>query len=94
MPLLCIKEINLEKNSILLSLKQILQENAPSLSEASYDVSYEALVLGRKYGNNYIVVIKDLWVEAILESHNLLQSGDIVRVRAIRLSPPAEFILD
>ena len=94
MPLLCIKEINLEKNSILLSLKQILQENAPSLSEASYDVSYEALVLGRKYGNNHIVVIKDLWVEAILESHNLLQSGDIVRVRAIRLSPPAEFILD
>ena len=51
-------------------------------------------MLGRKYGNNYIVVIKDLWVEAILESHNLLQSGDIVRVRAIRLSPPAEFILD
>lgn len=93
-PSLYIKDINLEKNIIILSLKQILQDNEIYLSEASYDTSYKALVLGKQIGNSYIAIIKDIWVEAILESNKSLLPGEIVPVRAIRLCDPAEFILD
>lgn len=91
---LAIKEIDLENNKILLSLKSVLELNKIRISDMSYDNSYEAIVLG-KIRKDYVVLVKGVWIEGIFESTNIYNVGDFINIRPAKLSgEPIIFILD
>lgn len=75
---LCIKQIDLEKNRIFLSLKDLTQKNF-SAANLDYGVEYSGVILGRK-NKNYAVLIKNEMVEGILETTNTYSVGEIISV--------------
>lgn len=74
------KEINLEKENIICSLREILISNLSNL-ELSYDDCLEVIILNKKR-EGYITIILGNWVQALLESEHNYQVGDKVKVRA------------
>jgi small subunit ribosomal protein S1 len=80
---LCIKSINVEKNHIVLSLKDILLANRNKIELIEYGDSVYGRVIGKKQ-NDYIVLIENIWTDALLESDKKLSIGQ--RVEMIKAS--------
>lgn len=80
---LCIKNIDNEKNSVILSLKEILLSNRSRIEEIEWGKVVYGRVLGIK-NNNYIVMLEGYWTDALLESDNHLNVGQ--RVEMIKAS--------
>ena len=91
-----IKEIDLDKNRIILSLKSLTQRNSEKTEILEYESSYKLKVLGKnKYKNIYGVLLPKLWIEGTLESETLLQTGACVEARPVRKNDlDASFIID
>lgn len=90
---LVIKDINLEQNRILLSLRNLTMENSRMIKKISYQEQYDAIVLGYKQDNRYTILLKTIWIETTLESAKALHVGETIIVRAVRLTEPSVFIL-
>ncbi len=80
---LCIKEINQEKNSVILSLKEITMRNRDEINRINYGDVYYGRIIGKKSGK-YVVLIEDVWTDTFLESEKTLSVGD--RVEMIKAS--------
>ena len=80
---LCIKNIDKEKNRVILSLKEILLVNRNKIEKIEWGEVVYGRVIGEK-NNNYIVVIENIWTDALLESDNHLNVGQ--RVEMIKAS--------
>lgn len=78
---LIIKSIDKEKNRIILSLKLLLKNNLKRLKDIDYNNSFNAIILSNHNDNNYVVLLKDIWIEGILETDNRYNIGDELRVR-------------
>ncbi|BBE16290.1 SSU ribosomal protein S1p [Aquipluma nitroreducens] len=90
---LIIKKIDLERNKILLSLKEFVLNSKATHNDLSYSDSYKSIVLG-KTQNNYAVLLQDIWVEGILETTRSYKTGDIVIVRPSKLSGDPIFLTE
>ena len=76
---LCIKNIDNEKNSVILSLKEILLSNRSRIEEIEWGKVVYGRVLGMK-NNNYAVMLEEYWTDALLESDNYLNVGQRVEM--------------
>lgn len=90
---LVIKKIDLERNRILLSLKEFVLHYRDIPNDLSYSDSIKSIVLG-KTQNNYSVLLQDIWVEGILETTRLYKTGDLVIVRPSKLSGDPIFLIE
>ncbi|WP_421753294.1 hypothetical protein [Croceimicrobium sp.] len=79
-----ISEINLELNRVILSLKDFTRSNTNSLKYFNYEDAYEAIVIGFN-NNGYGVIVKDYWIEGILESSKVLSIGSKISIRPTRI---------
>ncbi len=84
MPLM-IKEIDLEKNRILLSLKKLLDLNHSRACNLKYNQIFDAIVLGTKQ-NKYVVLLLNVWIDCYLESERDYSPGDKLELRISSLS--------
>jgi len=78
---LIIKSIDKESNRIVLSLKLLLKNNLKRLETIDYRSSFDAIILSNHYNNHYVVLLKGIWLEGILETDNRYNTGDSLRVR-------------
>lgn len=79
-----IKTIDMERNRILLSLKSLTKKNIEKKEELSYENAYPGIVLGRmKTSNMYSILLLNYWVEGILETTEMFNTGARVEVRPI-----------
>lgn len=76
---LMIKEFDFERNRLDLSLKQLLANNKKKRQELKYKTLYHAVVIGQN-NMKYVIVVKDLWIEAYLEINKLIKPGTNVEV--------------
>ena len=76
---LMIKEFDFERNRINLSLKQLLANNKKKRKELKYKTPYHAVVIGQD-NMKYVIVVKDLWIEAYLEINKLIKPGTNIEV--------------
>lgn len=76
-----IKQIDLEKNRIVLSLKDLTRSNKSRIEDLDYELEYDAIILGDKH-QDYIVLIQGLWIEGILETKKQYDIGQSLKVRA------------
>lgn len=74
---LIIKSIDKDNNRIVLSLKMLLRNNLKSID---YSSSFDAIILNN-FDNDYVVLLKNIWVEGILETENRYNIGDVLKVR-------------
>lgn len=74
-----IRKIDKEKNRILLSLKELTTMNIDRISSLNYEDTYEGIILGRK--KDYSVLLKNIWIEVVLESSKIYNCGDSIMVR-------------
>ena len=90
---MAIKEIDLDKNRITLSLKEVLNNNLQRSRECKYANEYESIVIGSN-NQGYVVLLKVLWIEAILESTQTYEIGKILTLRPARLSDEIIILTD
>lgn len=76
---LIIKKIDKEKNKIILSLKELTNQNKSRITNLDYTKTYSGIILGK--GKNYSVLIENLWIEGELESEKVYKCGDLIEVR-------------
>lgn len=82
---LMIKEIDLERNRILLSLKDLLNLNHDRASNLKYDQTFDAIILGKNQ-NNYAVLLINVWIDCYLETEKVYSPGDKLELRVSSLS--------
>lgn len=87
-----IKEIDIDKNRIIGSMKSVVETN--SSMGISYDDSFDALIIGNSQTNKYVVIILDKWIKGILETTSRHAVGSILRVRPALLSEITIFTED
>lgn len=80
-----IKTINLDRNIVLLSIKELTKQNVYRLSSLKYGKVYSGRILGRQLGK-YYVLLDNIWVEVPVESSNDYQIGDLINVMKISSS--------
>lgn len=91
---LLIKEINLQDNKIILSLKDLLKQNEERISILSYSKEYVGFVIGQIY-SDYIVIVENVWIEGkIIHSSKNLQPGKEVQIRVASKRQIPEFVLE
>jgi small subunit ribosomal protein S1 len=90
---LVIKEIDYDKNRIIMSLKELLKLNIDRIQNENYNNSYEGVIIGKKE-LNYIVLLKGIWIEAILETSKKYNIGDIVSLRPSRIGDDELLLTD
>lgn len=90
---LAIKEIDLEKNRITLSLKNVLEGNSQRSKRCEYSNEYESIIIGNN-NQGYVVLLKGLWIEAILESTRNYEIGKLLTLRPARLSDEIIILTD
>lgn len=93
---LVLKKIDLEKNRLILSLKDLTALNSARVDSLEYENSYTAVILGKVgYQKKYALLISNLWIEAILETDLSYNLGDSITVRCSHKgSDIAHFIED
>lgn len=80
-----IKTINLDRNIVLLSIKELTKHNVYRLSSLKYGEIYSGRILGRQLGK-YYVLLDNIWIEVPVESSNDYQIGDLINVMKISSS--------
>lgn len=76
---LMIKQINMERNVVLLSLKDLTKRNKERASSLKYGEVKSGFVIGNKR-KNYIVILEGLWVEVEVKSTKIYNLGDKIEV--------------
>ena len=74
-----LKEINMDRNVVLLSIKDLVMRNEERQSSLSYGEIYKGVVMGQNY-NDYSVLLDNIWVEVHLDSDQHLKIGEHVNV--------------
>lgn len=80
-----LKEINLERNVVLLSIRELSSLNSERVNSITYGDEYSGVVMGKDY-NDYSVLIDNLWIEVRAESNSPLQIGEQVKVLKVSSS--------
>jgi small subunit ribosomal protein S1 len=81
---LCISEINLEQNRIILSLSNLTKNNIGRIEQLDYENEYNAIIIGNKY-KVYSVILPNIWIEGKLETENNYNAGDTIKIRPSRI---------
>lgn len=91
-----IKDIDLDKNRILLSLRNLTERNSEEGESLQYEESYQIIVLGKqKHSNNYAVLLPKFWIEGKLDSSNSYAPGLNLEARpASKNDSEVTFIID
>lgn len=77
-----IKSIDIEKNRIILSLRNLTKRNSARAESLNYEFTYQGIVLGKsRAGNKYGVLLPNLWMEGVLESQSTYEPGQIIKTR-------------
>lgn len=84
-----LKEINLDSDVVLLSIKELTRKNQDRINTTVYGEEYSGIVLGREQ-NKYSVLLDNLWVEVEVDSDTALSIGE--RVNVIKASSTSFFI--
>lgn len=74
-----LKEINMEKNLVMLSIKDLTSKNRGRIENTEYGNIYSGVVLGRDH-NSYSVLLDNIWIEVKLDSDTALSIGERVEV--------------
>lgn len=82
---LCISEIDMEKNRISLSLIDLVSKNSERIKNMSYEKTYNGYIIAQAK-NDYIALIKGLWVVGRLETEKKYSLGDEVEVRPVSVN--------
>lgn len=80
-----IKTIDLDRNIVLLSIKELTVQNKDRLLSLNYGKIYSGRILGRKFGK-YYVLLDNIWIEVPVESSNYYQIGDLINVMKVASS--------
>jgi small subunit ribosomal protein S1 len=80
---LVVKEFDWEKNKVLMSLKELFRVNRPKVENLRYEDSYDSQIAAAK-GKNYVVFIRGFWLDGILETSKVYNTGELIKVRPIR----------
>lgn len=79
---LMIKEIDMDKCLIRLSLKDLFKHNIKRVNNLDYKENYQGVVLGKKYRKTIIAITK-IWVEGFFTSNKEYKVGEILEVHLI-----------
>ena len=74
-----IKRIDLERSVVLMSIKELTDNNIDRIQSLKYGIEYRGRVLGKKF-NNYYVLLDNIWVEIPVESKFSYNTGDSISV--------------
>ena len=74
-----LKEINMDTNLVLLSIKDLTSKNRDRIENTEYGNIYSGVVLGRNH-NSYSVLLDNIWIEVKLDSDTALSIGERVNV--------------
>ena len=74
-----LKEINMETNLVLLSIKDLTNKNRDRIESTEYGNLYSGVVLGREH-DSYSVLLDNLWIEVKVDSDTALSIGERVDV--------------
>jgi|GEM_PF-861445 len=79
---LCLSLIDMEKNRVALSLKNLLAKNVEQIDNLDYEKTYSGNIIAfdRK---DYLVLIKSFWVLGKLETNKRYNLGDPVNIRPV-----------
>lgn len=76
---LVLKNINLERNIIYLSLKDLTSQNTNRIGTLQYGKVYPGKILGLKKGG-YCVLLENIWIEIYVQSLKSYAIGDCLEV--------------
>lgn len=76
---LIIKEINLENNIVLLSLKDLTEKNYKRIDNINYGDVYGGIILG-KSKNKYCALIENVWIEVYVTSEKQYENGERIEI--------------
>lgn len=82
---LIIKKIDLKKNQVILSLKELTMRNLQKLSSLEFGVEYIGTIIGNNY-NKYSVLLNDIWTEVLIESNNRHNIGEQISIYKVSAS--------
>lgn len=90
-----IKLIDIDKNRIILSLKNLTKKNLNKIDSLNYEQSYKGIILGKsKRPNCYGVLLQDNWYEGTLETNNRYFDGQIIDVRPVSIGANKLILID
>lgn len=76
---LMVKEYDLERDRVDLSLKRVLSSNKGKAKSLTYQKPYQAVVIGQR-DLKYVVIVKDIWLEGYLAISKLIKPGAEIEV--------------
>jgi small subunit ribosomal protein S1 len=76
---LIVKGLDFERNRIELSLKQVFANNKGLKEKLQYKTPYRGVVIGQS-NMKYVIIVKDLWIEAYLDIKQLIKPGSEITV--------------
>nr|WP_321451578.1 S1 RNA-binding domain-containing protein [uncultured Carboxylicivirga sp.] len=79
---LCLSLVDMEKNRIALSLKDLVAKNHERIEHLNYEDTYEGNIIAFDR-RDYRVLIKGVWVVGTLETENQYKLGDTVIIRPV-----------
>lgn len=74
-----VKDINLDRNIIYLSLKDLTTQNADRVGTLNFGKVYSGKVLGVKNGG-YCILLENIWIEIYIKSSKSYAIGDCLEV--------------
>ena len=74
-----VKSINLDRNIIYLSLKDLTAQNANRVESLDYGKVYSGKILGIKNGG-YCILLENIWIEIYIKSSKSYAIGDCLEV--------------
>lgn len=74
-----VKDINLDRNIIYLSLKDLITQNADRVGTLNFGKVYSGKVLGVKNGG-YCILLENIWIEIYIKSSKSYAIGDCLEV--------------
>ena len=74
-----VKAINLDRNIIYLSLKELTAQNANRVESLDYGKVYSGKILGIKNGG-YCILLENIWIEIYIKSSKSYAIGDCLEV--------------
>lgn len=78
-----LKKIDMDRNVVLLSIKDLTCQNEERIQSFKYGAEYNGIILGKKSGL-YWVLVENTWVEVPIESTSAFNAGD--KIKFIKVS--------
>lgn len=73
-----LKKIDMDRNVVLLSVKDLTSQNENRIQSFKYGTEYNGIVLGKNSGL-YLVLVENTWVEVPVESTSVFKTGDKIK---------------